>query len=560
MAIDLGELRNKYHDVDQIKLVRWVTWATPRGLDRTQVMNFINELYLIYKSPDIEKNALKSLFRKKWNINPEDGSAIEIHEVEPENKEVLENNTSQQEPKPVGQPKKEVSEPQSNKEIEEMAISAANNLAKSQAVEEVAAEEDYEEPSEEEVEDSISDDEEQILDDDEDFEEEIPDEIEFKIPYKNPLKQTTSDKLPVEPKEEVPIMSTNDYEEIEALESDIEEESEPDFKDEDAFISKEITREEYDGHLDQHKYILEALEHDPQALVRFAQEIDLQRHPPYMQIRRYLINHPIKDPNTSTVLIYVKDDYNKDKTTLKTMPLLQAMEITKQLEDDGFLTSFRHNYKVIFNQFEENVKVLASLIYCLEIYCETQDRNPFKVNIPKDQLAKSLSASIKNSTGDLKKILLNEVLKHILGMKSEILNKFSNVNGLIKSNMDIMNNDVREIAEKVMKKVKTDLDQTNKEDVKRGHLFIFNKRRASYRLSAGVSGLYNMMLDHFESDLMNEDYKLDRVKKLKHFTIEEIQNTFGYKSPATMLKAVKLLKRHKLITMYTNGTFCLCFR
>jgi hypothetical protein len=563
MAIDLGDLKDRYKDINQMKLVLWVTWATQRGLDKKQVMKFIDDLAIIKNSPEPNIPGLKSRFKNKWNVDPDTGKTIELHEPE-EIKNELPKETLQ----PVPSVEKEVTEvepkSQSESEVEEMAIVAADNMAQAQAQEEAQAD-NIEEPSEEEIQEEINGEETEEPDHDEnetdeDFEEEIPDEVEFDIPYKNPITQKES-APPVEPikKEPEPKPESTpieDYEEMEDIEG-LEEESEPDFSDEDAFITKKITHKEYESYLSEHKYILEALEKDPQAIVRFAQEIDLQRHPPYMQIRSYLINHPVKDPNNTTVMIYVKNDFNKDQTQLQTMPLVQAMEITKQLEEEGFLTSMKYNYRVIFDKFEENIKVLASLIYSLEIYCETQDKNPFKINIPREELARSFNQTMKTSYADLKKILVNEVLKHILGMKSDIVNQFSDVNDIIKNNMDIMNSDVREIAEKVMKKVKTDLDQTNKEDVKRGHLFIFNKRRASYKLTAGVSGFYNMMLDDLENDLMNKEYKIDRIKTLKKYTIEEVQNLFNYKNSNTIRRAVLILKRHKLIIMYTDGTFCL---
>lgn len=525
MAVDLNYWLQRFVGLDREELITWISQVTMLGFDQKKSEEFLNQKYFIRMSQDkVKRAAAAKEFEKKWGLDPVTGEVVEVKPFSP-------HDIMPYEDKPVKPPAQPTE-------------SAGEGL------------EDFESEGGEAYEEELEGEE-------EDFEEEA--EVADKI--MNPSIQSVP--AAQKPEEEQDLMGF-DNESLAELETmdlpPIPERvaSKPprinlrkagvfQARDED-FVTKEVGLEEYERVLKPWKPYFDMVKEEPQLLIKLAQTIDVYKHPPYAQIRDTIVNNSIKDPAMSKVVLFTTDPERPDRLVQRFIPLTQAREVTRNIVEQGFFQAAINNYDAMNERYEQDRAALVSNIYLLEIYCETKQQSPFKFMIPKEQLSSTVVEAFKGIER-----LINDLVVHELStMRVELKGEMVDVSKVVENNMGRFDTQIREAVERVIYKVKTDIEATNVEDIKHSTLSILNYRNMAYKLQSTASiAVLNVMLDDLERRYLLQDFKVDKSVEPRRYTLSEIEKKFGHPHGGWVGKSVKKLAMNKLVIIYRDSTFSL---
>jgi hypothetical protein len=528
MAVNFNEWKDKLKGLEPKQVTAWIIEAGSKGLTPDELANYLLEKYDVWNNKERpEGSEMIDSFKDKWSVDPLTGLDIEKEKVD--------------KPIPVKKvaPKKEivpvkveqpvlVQEPEKAYEGEELTSDEIDGNIRA------AAEEMGINPDEVDVED-----------------EEVEEVEEEQLPFDNPDLNAEA----AEP-EEVPAPKPR----IRPLLSMAPRKEDPFImgfgrgfnKDED-FISKKIGIQEYKEILKPYQAYFERTKTEPKLIHDYAMTIDMRNHPPYMTIRPIIINNNIKDPNNTKVLMNTINPEQPDRVAQKMLPLTQCIEVTRLLIEQGYLQSGINNYDSIVEKMEEERALMAELIYILEVYCESKDHAPLEFNIPKAYLTQAIIDSFQ----EIKTLIAEKVVSELKVLRTDMKSDLGSVGDVLEKNMDLFGEQIRDAISRVFQKVKTDIEQTNLEDVKRGRLWIRNKRKAAYGMGSIPIAILSFLLDDLEERLDKEDFKIDQIAQYRRYTIEEMRQRLGNRTNRIALYGIHELKKANLIILWKDKTISL---
>ena len=318
------------------------------------------------------------------------------------------------------------------------------------------------------------------------------------------------------------------------------------------FITTNYSQEQFVAALKPYGAFLNRTKNEPMLLIDLARSIDIYNHPPYMQLRPIIINNGILDLANTKVLLNVLDEEIPDRTVQRYIQLPDAWMMTRRLVEQNYLTSAMLNYDAIIEKILNAViPALQANIALLSIYCETKKQSPFEVSIPRIQLASSIMEAFE----DIKGIIQNQLVKELANLRTDMAGELLDVHAIVEKNFGKFDVQIRDAIESVMWKVKTDIDATNKEDIKRVDLYTSNKLTASFSLGAPAVAVMAVMVNDLKTMIAAKDYKTDEIKEYRRYTSLEIQKKLHYTQSTVITKAIIQLFKNKLIIIYKDKTF-----
>lgn len=598
MVENINSWINKLKGVDRDTIIKWIMQASEKGFVDKEMNDYMMERYYIeITTESMNKSRAINKFKDKWKIDPITGKRV-IEEQKPT--ELLDaKDTKIKNPKvntdDIVAPDYETIVKEDypvEEELEDM-----QNELEDEDLEDIDEDEGLIDPREIEsatrqrVIDELKA-HSTLLNPSDDKAEEIPDELKASIkPMPSAPKPKIKDNIPfnnpnldeLDPgmddiDEDEGLFSDEDLEDLNdddllELDKEIEKQelkSEPLNKYEqkryDEFesrkriplpksdmITKVVNKDEYQKVMTPYAPDFEVLRKYPEFIIEFAQRFDLNNHPPYMQIRDYILNHKIKDPNNTRILIKKISSENPDKIVMDYSTLPESVGITREMIEAAMFQSAYYNFDVIVETLEKERAQLVALLYIFEIFCESKNPNPFEFHIPRQ----SLINVVKESFSETKDIMTNMIMKELRSMRLELNESVGDVSSVVEKHMSKFDNQIGDAIERVVWKVKTDVEETNLEDIKRATLFILNKRTSSYNLGVSAVAVMALMLDDLEKRVVNENFKIDAIKEFRRYNITEIQKRLSYKIPHAIKKGLSALKKVGLIRIYTDSTFSL---
>ena len=320
----------------------------------------------------------------------------------------------------------------------------------------------------------------------------------------------------------------------------------------DDFVTTTYSQEQFMTALKPYGLFLNRIKNEPMLLIDLARSTDIYNHPPYMQLRPIIINNGILDLANTKVLLNVIDEEIPDRTVQRYIPLPDAWMMTRRLVEQNYLTSAMLNYDSIIEKILNAViPALQANISLLSIYCETKKQSPFEVSIPRMQLASSIMEAFE----DIKRIIQEQLVKELANLRTDMAGELLDVHSIVEKNFGKFDIQIREAIETVMWKVKTDIDATNKEDIKRVDLYTSNKLTASFSLGAPAVAVMAVMVNDLKTMIAAKDYKTDEIKEYRRYTSLEIQKKLHYTQSTVITKAIIQLYNNKLIILYKDKTF-----
>jgi hypothetical protein len=527
MAVNFNEWKDKFKGLDPKQVTAWIIEAGSKGLTPDELANYLLEKYDVWNNKERpEGSEMIISFKDKWSVDPLTGLDIEKEKVEkpvPVKKVVPKKEII---PLKVEQPKL-VQESDKAYEGEELTSDEIDGNIRA------AAEEMGINPDEVDVDEELE-------------------ELEEQLPFDNPDLNAEAE---VEP-EEVPAPRRRSR----PLVSMAPRKEDPftmgfgrGFNKDEDFISKKIGIQEYKEILKPYQAYFERTKSEPKLIHDYAMTIDMKNHPPYMTIRPIIINNNIKDPNNTKVLMNTINPEQPDRVAQKMLPLTQCIEVTRLLIEQGYLQSGINNYDSIVEKMEEERALMAELIYVLEVYCESKDHAPLEFNIPKAYLTQAIIDSFQ----EIKTLIAEKVVSELKVLRTDMKSDLGSVGDVLEKNMDLFGEQIRDAISKVFWKVKTDIEQTNKEDIKRTQLFVRNKRKAVYGMGSGPIAVLGFLLDDLEERLDKEDFKIDQIKEYRRYSVEEIRQRLGNKTLRVTFDSIHKLAKAKHITLWKDKTISL---
>lgn len=323
-------------------------------------------------------------------------------------------------------------------------------------------------------------------------------------------------------------------------------------REKDDFVTATYSQEQFVAALKPYGPFLNRIKNEPMLLIDLARSIDIYNHPPYMQLRPIIINNAILDLANTKVLLNVIDEEIPDRTVQRYTPLPDAWMMTRRLVEQNYLTSAMLNYDAIIEKILNTViPALQANIALLSIYCETKKQSPFEISIPRMQLA----SSIMEAFDDIKGIIQDQLVKELANLRTDMAGELLDVHAIVEKNFGKFDIQIREAIETVMWKVKTDIDATNKEDIKRVGLYISNKLKASFSLGTPAVAVMAVMIDDLNTMIAAKDYKTDQIKEYRRYTALEIQKRLHYSQSTVITRGITELFNNKLIILYKDKTF-----
>lgn len=319
------------------------------------------------------------------------------------------------------------------------------------------------------------------------------------------------------------------------------------------YVTRRVPSTEFDQEMVQFRPYIDYLKNEPGILEVLARTQTPSNHLPYDYAKSFLINNPLMDPNNRSVLMDVVDEERPDSTVKKHIPLPQCHEIAKNLAEQGFFQASLNDFSDICTEYEEYVRHLIYLIHNLQIQLESKQKAPFEFSIPKQVLSQTIMESFEG----IKALITEQVINEMKNMRNDLSGEMVDVGGIVEKNLKGLESQIAGAIDKVVWKVKTDVEETNLEDIKKSVLFILNKRASAYQLGTGPLGVLTLMLDDLQRRIVNQNFKSELVKEQRRYTITEIQRKLGHKRNTVVIKAIPKLSRLKLIKMYGNKTFSL---
>ena len=564
MGINIAEWEEKLPGIERSVIVKWITAATQKTTELRKIEQFMTDMYYWQSAnTDEKKEERREKFKKNWLFDPETMKAVEA----PVEKELPVKDDEDDKNDKV-----EVSEEVKDEIVEDVAQAIKKGDLDATKV-------PMPEKMKEEIKEEFS---EELGKEEEDMPEELETDLaevpaaeepeEEVLPYDNPDLSNVDlgkpddeeeedpegdEEVDVDPDDllEKPDLSADDqarYDKYEQSKRHQQPNRASIFPKED-MVSKQVHQDEYSKVLEPHRFFLDMLREDSHVVEKFARTATMENHPPYMQVRDYLINHAIKDPNNTKVLINVVDEHSMDGTIQAWKTLPECVDLTRTLVEQAMFTAAIYNFDAIIEQMEKDRSMMTSLIYMLEIYCETKQRSPFEFNIPKQ----SLINSMRDQFEGINELLRKEIMREIIKMRNEVVSEMGGVSSAVTENMSKFDSQIGDAIERVIWKVKTDVEETNLEDIKRSQYFLLNKRSSSYSLGAVPCALIAIMVDDLERRVMNENFKIDNIKEFRRYNVSEMQKRMGYKVSTFVNKGVSHLVRSKIVKMYKDGSFSL---
>jgi hypothetical protein len=323
-------------------------------------------------------------------------------------------------------------------------------------------------------------------------------------------------------------------------------------KPKDDFVTATFTQEQYMTALKPYNNFLNRTKNEPMLLIDLARSIDIYNHPPYMQLRPIIINNGILDLTNTKVLLNVLDEEIPDRTVQRYIPLPDAWMMTRRLVEQNYLTSAMLNYDAIIEKILNTViPALQANVALLSIYCETKKQSPFEISIPRMQLASSIMEAFE----DIKRIIQEQLVKELANLRTDLAGELFDVHSIVEKNFGKFDIQIRDAIEKVIWKVKTDVDATNKEDITRLDLYISNKLQASFPLGVPAVAVMAVMLNDLKTMIIARDYKIDSIKEYRRYNGLEIQKKLHYSQSRVITVGITQLSRNKLIKFYPDKTF-----
>lgn len=318
-------------------------------------------------------------------------------------------------------------------------------------------------------------------------------------------------------------------------------------------INRTISVQEYENLIKPFAPIFADIRKEGAMINKLAQQIDINNLPPYMQIKPYIINHDIKDINKTSLILYVVSEANALRLEKKYVPLSQANDVTRVMAEQDWYDESFDNYDTIIEKLIEDRTALVSLIYILENYCEAKQTSPFELSIPK----KLLMESVEQSFDAIKEMITNNVIKEMSTLRKDLQGEMIDVGTVVEKNMTRFDTQIQEAVTKVLWKVKTDVESTNLEDIKKSILFCINKRNATYTLGGVATSIMTVLIDDLELRLIEEQFMLENIKEYNKYTVADLTKRLGYKTASPIIKNIPKLLSRKLIKLYQNKTISL---
>jgi hypothetical protein len=321
----------------------------------------------------------------------------------------------------------------------------------------------------------------------------------------------------------------------------------------DEMVTKTVTMADYEQLIQPFRPVLDDIKEDSTTLNKLAAGMDSRNLPPYMQIKSYILNHPIKDPTNTKVRVHMISESNPGMTEQNYVEINRAWDVTRELAAQRHYQEYIDNYDIILEKMMEERRALVSLIFILESYCEAKQASPFELSIPKQVLMDSVQSSFQN----IQDLITQNVIKELSQLRGDLAGQLGDVSTLVAQNMGRFDTQIQEAVTKVMWKVKTDVESTNMEDIKKSILYLLNKRSASYNLGGGATAIMCIMLDDLERRLLETGFKFDQIGEHRKYTIQELTRKLGYKKATVLIRAIPQLIKRKLVRMYENKTISL---
>ena len=360
-----------------------------------------------------------------------------------------------------------------------------------------------------------------------------------------------------------PDLTTIDVPDGNQEESDETEEAEPEPEPEpkpkrpdyyhDEMIRKTITPEMQDTILRPFRPFLEDIRKDSGTLNKLAAQIDGRYMPPYMQIKGYIINHPIKDPNNTTVLLSIISESNARRTEQRYINLTQAQDVTRALAEQIHIQASLNNYDAIVEKLMEDRRTLVNLVFILENYCEQKQVSPFELSIPK----RALMESVEQSFNAIKGLIITQVVAQLSTLRKDFQGEMGDVRQRVEKSMTLNNAQLQEAVTKVLWKVKTDVEDTNREEMVQALLWSLNKKEITEKLGGAATAVIGIMIDDFLRRLIASEFKLEKVTEQRRYTLTELSKRLGYKGQSNVMVAIQTLLDRNLIKIYENRLYSL---
>jgi hypothetical protein len=572
MAIDVNTWLNKLPGIDSKTLVDWVHHISTSGYTTKEMEQYIMDKYFIHITKDKNKRLLAvKQFRTKWKIDPDTGKEVPQLESDPED-EIR--HYKEDEPNPTKKGTPEIVE--QKKPIENNEDDLDNNEEEDNSDDDSDDNEDlddlddnyddnYDDDSDDEEEDNSDDN----YDDDDDNNNladdlktdilpvpdgEEPDNDFDDIPFENP---DLGDLSVVDDDDDDDDESSDEQKMMEEIRKNLNRK--PIFKrpqkPEEQMITQTLGKEEYEQQIKIWKPIIDNLKDTPDFLIRFAQTIDPKNPPPYVLLRPYLINNSIKDIDSTEIMVTDEVSVNSDLLAPRYVPLSEGIEITRKIWEKKCFTASLDNFTTVSNALEKDREKLSNLIFMLEVYAEQNAKGQpaFQMTLPKQALIETVTNSIEG----LKYIIQDQLIKYIYDMRKELKTEMTDVSSVVEKNMTKFDKQIADAIDRVIWKVKTDVEETNMEDIKRGLLYIENKRSSVKHLGCGAYTMIGLMLDDLTRRLIVENFKIDKIKDMRRYNISELQKRLAYKHPNVVYTAIKLLHKHKQVIVYKDSSFSL---
>lgn len=319
------------------------------------------------------------------------------------------------------------------------------------------------------------------------------------------------------------------------------------------YVTRRVPSDEFDKEMSVHKPFIDLLKDEPGILGVLARMQTVKNHLPYDYAKTFLINNPLMDPNNRKVLMDVVDEERPDTTTKKYMPLPQCQQIAKNLAEQGFFQSSLNDFSEICTEYDEYVRQLIYLIHNLQIQLESKQKAPFEFSIPKQILTQTIMESFEG----IKSLITDQVIAEMDKMRTDLSGEMLDVGSIVEKNMKGFETQIAEAIDKVIWKVKTDVEETNLEDIKKSALFVLNKRASAYQLGTGPLAVMTLMLDDLQRRVINQNFKMITVKDQRRYTVPELQRRLAHKRNTVVIKAVPKLAGQKLLKLYGDKTFSL---
>lgn len=327
--------------------------------------------------------------------------------------------------------------------------------------------------------------------------------------------------------------------------------------DQDGVINANINLDQIKQTQQLHLELFKESQRDTKYLVNVAQRLDQNNLPPYHLIRPYIINHWCYDIRNYEVMVYAVDHQRKLAQLITTNIPNAYEQFKSQVEEGRLQTALQTATTIIDKILSDYNNANISAHYIKDNYLESPKEGFGMSSIEAQIPTEKVQVVLENSVREIKSILQNIFINKTDVFYQDVQGSIDNINQKVSNKLSGMENTLMQVMERIVDKVKQDIEDTKLEDVRRIETYLLNKRMAATQYGSMAYTIIGLMVDDLHFRFLNENFKFERIKPYPSYTVRELANRLQYKNPSLLKSPIRKLKNAGMVHITGKSTISL---